>query len=128
MQITTTIKLLLLTLVFVGVSTIVLVFGPLDKMPRLQTSATSPDKRFHVSVWKRRLSLIPPFRVGLFVQIQNEGGQTVYENKIFEDGFWYEDFGVMYKEILFENEQIKVGPKYVPGEYFTINTQDMGSK
>lgn len=103
------------------------IFGPLDNIPRLRVFATSPDKALIVKVFKKRLSFYPSIRVGILVNIHNNQNTLLYDKVIFEDGWWNDDIGEMYSQILFVNEEIWVGPKFSPDDYYVIKKSDLSS-
>jgi hypothetical protein len=103
------------------------VVGPLDSVPRLRASAKSPDGLITTRVYKQRLALYPILRVGILVRISDNQEVVLYERVIFEDSWWNEDIGEMYKYIAYEGDEIRIGPKYSPKEYFVIKRSELGS-
>jgi hypothetical protein len=103
------------------------IVGPLDKIPRLRVSATNQDKTLVVKVYKKRLSFYPKLRVGILVNIYDNQDTLLYDKVIFEDGLWDHDIGEMYSEILFVDDEIWIGPKFTPDEYYVIKKSDLRS-
>ena len=105
-----------------GLAILTYVDGPIDHIPRIRVSATSPDGALSVNVYKKRLSIS---RVGILVRISNQRKQLIYDRIIHVDGWWHWDFEGMYSKISFEGEEIRIGPRYSPDEYFVITRQEL---
>ena len=119
-------SLVLVTVIIIAsVALLTYVDGPIDRIPRIWASATSPDGTFTVKVYKKRLALLPTNRVGILVRIWNKQGQLVYDRIIFQDNWWYYDIGDMYKNIVFDRDEIRVGPKFTPDDYFVIKKSEL---
>lgn len=117
---------LLVLFVIAAVAVVTLVHGPLDPIPRLRASATSPDGSLTVKVYQNRIVLFPPRGVRVVVKVFNKQGETVYEKNVFEDGWWH-DVGLMYNKIDFEADEIRVGPKQRVEDYFVIKRAELKS-
>lgn len=123
----TRLKVLVVVAVAILVYGVVRTFGPFDSLPRLRASARSPDGKFTVKVFREMVQHYPSLRVGLFVRVYDDKEHLIYERKIFEDGWWDEDFGEMYKNIVFEGEEIRIGPKFDTTDYFVIRKSELGN-
>lgn len=120
-------RILVVVAVAILVFGVVKTFGPFDSLPRLRASARSPDGKLTVKVFRQMLQHFPSLRVGLFVRVYNDQEKLIYERKIFEDGWWDEDFGEMYKNIVFDGEEIRIGPKFDAADYFVIRKSELGN-
>lgn len=96
------------------------VIGPLDTIPRVRVAATSPDGKFTVQVLQKRLKLFPSLRFGVFVRVTDENQNEIYNRSVFEDSWWSSDLGEMYTRVLFQDDQILVGPKFDANDYLIL--------
>ncbi|MET0650072.1 MAG: hypothetical protein ABW208_25980 [Pyrinomonadaceae bacterium] len=97
-------------------------FGPVDPVPRLHASAESPDGEVTVKVYRKRVSLRPP-EVVVLARVYDRRGGLLLEKRVFSDGGWY-DAEWMFRRITFEGGEIRIGPKYAPGEYVAIRAEE----
>lgn len=118
-------QVVITVVVITVISLFVYIFGPLDKIPRLRVSAISPDKTLIVKVYKQRLSFYPTLRVGISVNIYDNQNTLLYDKVIFEDGWWNADIGEMYSQISFVNDEIRIGPKFSPDDYYVIKKSEL---
>ena len=116
---------ILTAVIIVGVGIFTYVNGPIDHIPRLRVSATSPDQALTVSVYKKQLAFFPQGRVGILVRVWETNGNLIYDRIIFEDDSWNWDIGDMYSKIAFENDEIRIGPKFTPDDYFVIRKAEL---
>jgi len=113
--------------VILGIGAFTCVIGPIDHVPRLYAFAKSPDGTLIVRVLKKRLSLWPNVRMGILVRISNRQDEVLYERIIFEDSWWDYDIGEMYKQIVFDQDEIRIGPKFTPDDYFVVKKSELRS-
>lgn len=121
----TRLRFLVVVAVAILVYGVVRTFGPLDSFSRLRASARSPDGKLTVKVSREMLQHYPSLRVGVFVRVYDDEENLLYERKIFEDGWWDEDLGEMYKKIVFDDQEIRIGPKFDPSDYFVIPKSEL---
>lgn len=112
-------------IVILSISAFLYVFGPIDHIPRIRAVSKSPDGALVVRVYKKRLSLLPTVRTGILVRILDARQDVLYERIIFEDSWWHHDFEDMYTQIVFEGDEIRIGPKFTPNDYFVIKRTEL---
>jgi hypothetical protein len=103
------------------------IFGPLDSIPRLRANAVNTDRTLSVKVYKKRLSSFSTTGVGILVRVYDGQNNLLYDKVVFEDGWWDADVGEMYSKIVFAGDEIKIGPKFSPDDYFVIKKSDLNS-
>ncbi len=59
------------------------------------------------------------------MRIWETNGNLIYDRIIFEDDWWNGDIDDMYSKIVFENDEIRIGPKFTPDDYFVIKKTDL---
>ena len=97
--------------------------GPLDDVPRLHASAQSPDGAFTVKVYRQRVSLGPP-EIDVIAKVFDPSGKLIYEKRIYQEGMWSE-LEHLFRNITFEGEEIRIGPRWSPNEYVVIKRADL---
>ncbi|MEQ1643317.1 MAG: hypothetical protein ABL959_07755 [Pyrinomonadaceae bacterium] len=104
--------------------------GLIDYIPQLRASAQSPDGELSVSVYQKRMTPRPFFaRMGAYVQIIDQKGALVYKKEIYHDDDFDDTVGVAFKDIVFEGDEIRIGPGvYIPNKYFIIKRSELGLK
>ena len=98
-------------------------FGPLDSVPRLHASAQRPDGAFTVKVYRQRISLGPP-EIDMIAKVFDQRGNLIYQKKIYQEGMWSE-LENLFRNITFEGDEIRIGPKFSPNEYVVIKQTDL---
>lgn len=95
-------------------------------VPRLRISATSPDNRLVVKVYRKQLGLIPAAGYEVIVRVSDERDKLLYDRGIFQESGWDAGIGEMYSKVIFVGDDIWVGPKFSPDEFFIIRKSDLG--
>lgn len=98
-------------------------FGPLDSIPRLHASARSPDGALTVRVYRKRVSLPPSPEIDMIARVYDRQGTLIYEQKIYQEALWSE-LDDLFRNITFEDDEIRIGPKFSPEEYVVIREAD----
>lgn len=114
------IRLLIVIAAVLSVGIFVRLFGPVDSIPRERASELCYNEEIKVTISEKRLSSIPVSRVGILVRITDQRGTVLFDQIIFEDGWWYEDIGEMYKNVRCTDDAIFIGPKFDPEDYYKI--------
>lgn len=119
--------LVISSVVFGAIGLAVYLRGAIDFIPRLRASANSPDGRWTVRVYQQRLVAGPLFpRMGAVARVYDRNEGLVFENIIFDDDDWDDELGGSFNTILFEGEEIRIGPGvYDPKQFFVIKTDDL---
>lgn len=99
-------------------------FGPLDSLPRLHASAQSPDGEFTVKVYRRRVSLPPSPEIDLVARVYDARGNLIFEKEIFGESMWSE-LDTLFRNILFDEDTIRIGPSFDPAWYYVIERKDL---
>jgi hypothetical protein len=99
-------------------------FGPLDSIPRLHASTQSPDGALRVEVYRKRTSLPPSPEIDVIAKVYDRQSNLIYEKKIFQEAMWSE-LDNLFRNITFESEEIRIGPKFSPDEYIVIRKADL---
>jgi hypothetical protein len=99
-------------------------YGPFDSIPRLHASAQSPDGAFTVKVYRKRVSHPPAPRIDVIAKVFDQQSNLIYEKKIYDEGSWSE-LDNLFRNITFENDEIRIGPKFSPDEYVVIRKLDL---
>jgi hypothetical protein len=96
-----------------GIAGLVFLTGALDFIPRLRATAESPDGKYTVSVYQKRLVPRPFFpRMGAIARVYDRDQDLVYERTIFSDDDWDDTLGGAYTSIAFVDNEIQIGPGY----------------
>jgi hypothetical protein len=115
------ITLVVLLILYLGITYF---FGPLDPIPRLHAAAQSPDGALRVGVYRKRVSISPFSQIDVIAKIFDEQNNLIYEKKIFQESMWSE-LDYLFKNITFESDEIRIGPKFSHDEYIVIRKADL---
>ncbi len=123
-------KRVIIAVILVGfastVGAIIYIMGLYDYIPQLRASAVSPDGRFSVKVYQKRLMPRPFFpRMGATAEVYDRSGNLIYEKLIYNDDDW-DDAVSGFNEISFESNEIHIGPgAYNPDNIHKIKISDL---
>jgi len=102
---------------------------PVALRPRkVYKSARSPDGSWQVTVFRQATNFYPiTDGVYVIVKVEDTNGKLLYEQIIDNRDRWY-DVEHRYPEVICDDDQIRIGPKYWNGEKFTyfVLRRDMG--
>lgn len=107
-------RVLISVLVFVVlVGALQLGTGVFDFIPRLRAQATSPDGALTVKIYQKRLMPGPLFpRMGAVAKVFDSSGHLVHEDLFFRDSDFDNTLHDAFKQIVFEGEEIVIGPGF----------------
>ena len=97
--------------------------GPIDHIPRLHASAQSPDGVITVKVFRQTVSFTRP-EYDVIAKVFDQHGNLVYERKIYQESMWSE-LDNQYRNITFQGDEIRIGPKFSADEYFVIKRSEL---
>ena len=89
-------------------------------------SAISPDGSWSVTVLRKHTAPPPMEGVNVIVRVKDSDGKTIFEEVIDNRDLWADVDG-RYPDVICENNEIKIGPKWWDGDkftYYTINKKD----
>lgn len=106
---------------------LVYVTGAIDYVPRLRVMAQSPNGEFTVKVYQQRLSPRPFFpRMGAIAKVYDKNDNLIFEKTIQADDDWDDTLGDCLTQILFVEEEIRIGPGcYVRDKFVIIKLNEL---
>lgn len=99
-------------------------FGPLDSIPRLHSSAESPDGTLKAEVYRKRVSLLPNSLIDMIAKVYDQKGNLLYEKVILQDGIWSETEN-LYRNIVFSSDEIQLRPGWGADDLYIIRRSDL---
>ena len=75
-----------------------------------------------MKVYRKRVSLLPS-KVVVLARVYDRRGGLLLERELFADGYWA-DTDLMFRRITFEGDEVRIGPKWSPGEYVAVTESE----